>query len=71
MQINCIFNHSIDKEIIHKDRYFFEKSIPNLLLSYLEENKTSRRVNLLQNTSPPPRRIVLSLPAGEEREIRQ
>lgn len=40
MQINCIFNHNQNKEIIPKSGiFFFQKSISNLLLSWKKKIK--------------------------------
>lgn len=50
MQINCIFNHNQNKEIIPKSGIFFLSEIYFQFITFMEEeNKISREINLLPN----------------------
>lgn len=50
MQINCIFNHKRNKEIIPKRGIFFFSEIYFQFITFVEEeNKISREINLLPN----------------------
>lgn len=66
MQINCIFNHNQNKEIIPKSGIFFQKSISNLLLSWKKKIKYREKSIYYQM---PFRLTPFSAPSGKNENL--